>query len=163
MDSLPLILLGILAPISALLGVALGNWLERRAQSEQFEKQREWELDNQKRAWKRSRLNSILQQYIELANESTFFLTFTKTKSLEEFHNSVIQRISRIDFWDDKELGNLQASYAELLMSLISFYGNNLDKGIEILPQIAQQVNNLSGTFVGIKIRINQLLENTYD
>jgi hypothetical protein len=146
-----------------LAGVILGSGITYLVQSGILKKQREWELDNQKREWKRSRLNSILQQYIEIANESTFFLTLAKTKSLEEFQTSIIQRMSRIDFWEDEELSSLQESYADLLMSLIFFYSNNLDKEIEIMPQLAQQVNKLSSTFVGIKSRINQLLENTYD
>jgi hypothetical protein len=132
--------------------------------------QRKWNLDDQRREWKRSILTSIHQQYEEINEISLLFSSFRNEVAYDNLRVELTKKMNKINQWDDENLNVLQNSYSILLSELLfaPFSSENINnipnslagalggKYVEIGAKLSTKYNE-------IKSRINQLIENTYN
>jgi hypothetical protein len=148
------------------IGVIIGAAITYLYQARTIKIQREWDLDNQRREWKRNRMILTLEQYricVQFATEFTA-MPITETSVIKLF-TSTNEALSKIDYYEDEKLRELNHLFTEEL-GKIPIYARNLPEGdadVRRRAPMRTALDNASVIFIQIQKRMNELIEETYN
>jgi hypothetical protein len=147
----------VLVIIGTLLGGVLGGGITYFVQSRLQGRQREWALDDQRRQWRRTRLESLATKVTEIVEPIGFY----STKEYKDFDiNSVIKTVIEIGILKsaiyDDELEQISTEFGKLLSGFIRASSDN--SHLEIHSSIAEVQN----AAIKLRHRIDQLIVKTY-